>query len=395
MKRIVHKVAAGCLVAGIVAGGIVPRMASAHAGPTDGSPLLPDGYGNSRHHVPRAPDFDVRRATDSTHDSIVVSWEESHYHPTSVPTRDPNGPLAMHILADYRIFVREVRKEQVDPGTCARFSPLRRPPDGCISRIVSLGGPSYSATIAGLQPDRTYYVWMAVRWRVGGSWSGEVAERLWATPGPNPYAGNAMRWIWNNERGNSSTLNRKTITTLPSPSQTTPTNSASHTHDYAPAGHSHSVPNHFHQVPNHQHNYTAAGHTHRYASVDHTHSAGTGTGTGTEESPSGTGTSSTARNCPRFIELEDPWIISGSSEYKKDGSVWVAVDAIEYLTTGSVQDGVGPTYEGIEIRMKEAHSNYSVRYVRSFLLEDALLADVMQSVRCSTGAVTTTVEPTE
>ena len=181
----------------------------------------------------------------------------------------------------------------------------------------------------GYAPIGTYYVWVQVN---------------------GLYRYNSLQQ-WQ-VRGYSANPRRKTITTLPAPSQTTPTPTptAGHTHDYAAPGHSHSVPDHSHPVANHRHGYAAAQHTHSYAPADHTHAAGTG-----ETTPAPAAAPGSSQTCPRFVELEDTW--SGVSEYKEnDGSVWVAVDAIEFLMektipAGSVRDR-DSDLEGVLIRLK-------------------------------------------
>ena len=170
-----------------------PRPASAHAEPIY---PIPDILGNTfptQHYWPEAPQPEVRRAANSPHDSIVVTWNETHYHPLREWRSRPSSNShtytrfrAMTSLLDYRIFVRDAREENLDPGTCTRIRATEQPRDGCIRRIVSQAGPSYSETFTGLNPDRTYYVWLSVNWRQTGeqiTGSGWIPSRLPGSPG--------------------------------------------------------------------------------------------------------------------------------------------------------------------------------------------------------------------
>ena len=279
-------------------------------------------------------------------------------------------------LLDYRIYVRDAQEEQLDPGTCAIYRPNSHRPDGCSRRIVTPGSPSNSATLTGLRPDRTYYVWLAVSYRRTGS--GEI----FAYPGSTRY-----------------TPHRRTITTLPAPSTITPTAPTAHTHDYAPAGHSHATAQHTHSYAQALHTHNATQHTHSYAAADHTHAAGTG-----EPTPgTGTAAASAATTCPRFVELADPWTFKNGYARPMGSSVWVAVAAIEYMTEKTVAAGSvherATDLEGVEIRLMVSHPNesgssgsnaWTFANPRSFIVEGAALADVVAKVRCSTGPVTTT-----
>ena len=296
--------------------------------------------------------LDVRRAQARPHDTIVVSWEGHHGATTPV--------------FDYRLFVRDADEEAHDPQTCAVLQPERRPPDGCISRIVSLTPEgSYSETITGLQPDTTYFVWPIATWISSG---GQLVG----------YTG------WS--RGL-----RKTITTLPRQTTATPPPSHSHplpahAHDYAAASHSHSY-----AVPGHVH--ATRRHTHEYAAADHTHDS-----TGTTPGASTTA----AQTCPRFIELVSPWTYrDGGAREHVTGSVWIAVDAIEYMRERTVAAasvaGSDEDVEGVEIRLKGTHStaaygNGRATHTRSFIDEGAILADVAASVRCQSAPVAVTTE---
>ena len=276
----IRTAAAACMFAAFLTGTMAPGYASAH--PETGFQWYRNGHG------PQIGEFHVQRNADNPRNSIVITWNQAHFH-----SEIGSGHYQ---IVDYRIFVRDAQEEQLDPETCAINRPDRHPPDGCVRRIVSPRGESYSETITGLRPDRTYYVWVQVN---------------------GLYRYNSLQQ-WQ-VRGYSANPRRKTITTLPAPSQTTPTPTptAGHTHDYAAPGHSHSVPDHSHPVANHRHGYAAAQHTHSYAPADHTHAAGTG-----ETTPAPAAAPGSSQTCPRFVELEDTW--SGVSEYKEnDGSVWL------------------------------------------------------------------------
>lgn len=357
----IRTAAAAFMFAAFLAGTLAPGNARAH------------WYsGWTYPHEPDPPVFSVRRSADAPQNSIVVTWPEAHYH----PNWHRNG-TGQQILLDYRIYVRDAREEQLDPGTCGLFRPQEHLPDGCIRRIVSIGSKNYSETIGGLRPDRTYYVWMVVSYRKSGY--DETLSR-------------------SSKRHRPTEGGRRTITTLPAPSQTTPTPTAGHTHNYAAPGHSHSVPNHSHPVANHRHGYATAAHTHSYAAANHTHD-GTGTATPAAAAPGG------SQTCPRFVELEDPWTYKSSyARGPIDGSVWIAVDAIEYMmertvaathvydvVAGETTRRTTGDLEGVEIRLKVSHAPSNAgNPPRSFIVEGAALADVVSSVRCTTGAVTTT-----
>ena len=308
--------------------------------------------------------FRVSRDTTSPHSAIVVSWDEAHFHP---------GSDGRARLLDYRIFVRDTIEHRAETITqsCVRTSPTQQPLDGCIRRIVSLGGPSYSQTIRGLRPDRSYYVYLTVEYAVGEGFQ----HRKWALNPHNPR------------------YNHITITTLPRQTTETPTPSHSHplpahAHDYAAASHAHSY-----AVPGHVH--ATRRHTHEYAAADHTHD-GTGTTPGASTTPA-------AQTCPRFIEIVAPWTFTrGYARELVANSVLLAVDAIEYVRERTVpivmsaRNG-SDEVEGIEIRLKEAHATRGegsnvYDSPRAFILDGATFADVAASVRCQSAPVAVTTE---
>ena len=157
------------------------------------------------------------------------------------------------------------------------------------------------------------------------------------------------------------------------------------------------MPNHSHPVANHRHGYATAAHTHSYAAANHTHDA-TGTATPAAAAPGG------SQTCPRFVELEDVWTFKREYARPMDSSVWVAVAAIEYMTEKTVDAASvherATDLEGVEVRLMVSHANsytgsstsgyVSQQHPRSLIVEGAALADVVSSVRCSTGVVTTT-----
>ena len=77
----IRTAAAACIFAAFLAGTLAPGFASARAG----------------HHDPESPAFNVKRDPASPHDSIVVTWEEVHYHHDNshVPRRQRSGFIHM------------------------------------------------------------------------------------------------------------------------------------------------------------------------------------------------------------------------------------------------------------------------------------------------------------
>ena len=346
IQTIRRTAALGALAALMLASGS-PRDAAAHNAP----------YGGVHH--PQPFEYNVARAPDSPQDSIVVAWNG-----------DPETARSVRLL-DYRVFVRETREEQLDPGSCISTSTTQQPSDGCIRRIVSLGGPSYRETITGLQPDRPYYVWVGVTYTHNFGEHG--TSRTWGHSG------------WSGSDRRIPVI----ITTLPRQTTATPT-TPSHPHPFAGADHSHSDLKHRHPFASSDHRHST--HNHPFAAADHTHE-----GTGTTPGASTTA----AQTCPRFIELVDPWTFTrGYARELVTGSVWVAVHAIEYMRERTVpivesaRDG-SDEVEGVEIRLMEAQATSaggSTEHARSFILDGANLADVAASVRCRSAPVAVTTE---
>ena len=94
MTTMLKRAVAAFALAGIVAGTLAPRMASAHAELTEDEKAgTPRTHWRNVHPPQRPENFRVQRLASSPHNAIVVSWDESHFHPHS-PEALPNSGIA-------------------------------------------------------------------------------------------------------------------------------------------------------------------------------------------------------------------------------------------------------------------------------------------------------------
>ena len=143
---------AACLFTAIVAGTIAPQLANAHAELTEG-----EKAGTTRTHGPQAPEnFRVQRLASSPHNTIVVSWDEPHFH-----TQLPRYRTAME---HYEIVVSNRDMNPHDDGNpphnCHPLRSSSLQPTDCIRRTVTPTTGRHSATFTGLLPGTSYSVGM-------------------------------------------------------------------------------------------------------------------------------------------------------------------------------------------------------------------------------------------
>ena len=142
MTTMLKRAVAALALAGIVAGTLAPRMASAHA--VQQAALKPD------HGLQKTPDFRVESVPGSSHNTIRASWTAGHSH-----CRLQNWKRSDTV---YRLTIYPA-----DTLRRAFCSPEGRTllGAGCIRRDLPPRGvfeASYSETISGLLPETTYYV---------------------------------------------------------------------------------------------------------------------------------------------------------------------------------------------------------------------------------------------